>query len=250
MSVALGSSSIRTASAAAASSSRSALNPANGSTRAFSASASAAAKPRKQRNSNDPMALRKMGKFNYDDVPTLGHLILQRKRETLQLLRTIEFEIPKLAGMRQAYKPPTTAQCVQYRFQHYQGEKHPASRKVVLNVSVDALANAGAVKDEKSRHKLLLLAGSRFHPTATPATSQEQPKGDIKISCELFPNERQNMKWCSDTLDALIKEANVRTPDVDALPLDPRASLIRQDKKRHYLRADRPTLKHFPKHWL
>lgn len=229
-----------TANAAAASSS-SAI-------RSFSVSARVSAKPRKQRNADDPMALRKMAKFNYDDVPTLGHAILARKREMLQLMRTVEFEIPKLSQFRQAYKPPSSAQYVQYRFQHYQGEHHPASRKVVLSVDVDALAQAGAVKDAKSRHKLLLLAGSRFHPKVKEEGKRDQ--GVIKISCELFPNERQNMKWCSDALDALVKEANVRTEEVDELPLDARSSLIRQDKKRHYLRDDRPTLKDFPKQWL
>lgn len=193
------------------------------------------------------MSLRKMPKFNYDDVPTLGHHILQRKREMLQLMRTVEFEIPKLSAFRQDYSPPTDKQYLRFRFQHYQGENHPASRKVVLTVDVDQLAKSGAVKDAKSKHKLLLLAGNRFHPKGTDAAGD---KGEIKISCELFPNERQNMKWCSDTLDALVKEANVRTNEVDQLPLDPRPSLIRQDKKRHYLRADRPTLKHFPKQWL
>uniref|UniRef100_V5EL45 Likely mitochondrial ribosomal protein Rsm24p n=2 Tax=Kalmanozyma brasiliensis (strain GHG001) TaxID=1365824 RepID=V5EL45_KALBG len=195
----------------------------------------------------DPMALRKMGKFNYDDVPTLGHAILQRKREVLQLMRTVEFEIPKLSAFRQSYTPPKPSQYLQFRFQHYQGENHPASRKVVLNVDVDELVKAGAVKDAKSKHKLLLLAGTRFQPKSLQG---EGDKGEIKISCELFPNERQNMKWCSDTLDALVKEANVRTKEVDELPLDLRSALIRQDKKRHYLRTDRPSLKDFPKEWL
>ena len=237
-------SSLRTAtstSATVASSSSSAA------VRAFSVSARVSAKPRKQRNAADPMALRKMPKFNYDDVPTLGHAILQRKREMLQLMRTVEFEIPKLSAFRQDYVPPKEQQYLAFRFQHYQGENHPASRKVVLRVNVDDLVKGGAVKDAKSKHKLLLLAGSRFHPKGKDASGD---KGEIKISCELFPNERQNMKWCSDTLDALVKEANVRTKEVDELPLDPRSNLIREDKKRHYLRADRPTLKDFPKQWL
>ena len=37
----------------------------------------------------------------------------------------------------------------------------------------------------------------------------EKGKGWIKIGCETFPLERQNMKWCSDVLDKLIAEANV-----------------------------------------
>lgn len=194
------------------------------------------------------MSLRRMPKFNYDDVPSLGHQILQRKRELLKVMRTVEFEIPKLAKFRQAYTPPKPEQCLQFRFQHYQGENHPASRKVVLTVNVDELVKVGAVKDTPSKHKLLLLAGSRFHPKSNAAAKQGE--GVIKISCELFPNERQNMKWCSDTLDALVKEANVRTKEVDDLPLDLRPFLVRQDKKRHYLRADRPSLKDFPKEWL
>lgn len=37
----------------------------------------------------------------------------------------------------------------------------------------------------------------------------EKGKGWIKIGCETFPLERQNMKWCSDVLDKMISEANV-----------------------------------------
>ncbi|KAJ9478640.1 37S ribosomal protein S24, mitochondrial [Pseudozyma hubeiensis] len=241
-------SSLRTASSVANVASSSSSASSSTTIRAFSVSARASAKPRKQRNVNDPMSLRKMPKFNYDDVPTLGHLILRRKREMLQVMRTVEFEIPKLSSFRQPYTPPKPSQCLQFRFQHYQGENHPVSRKVVLNVNVDDLVKTGAVKDAKSKHKLLLLAGSRFHPRSNDAAKPDQ--GEIKISCELFPNERQNMKRCSDTLDALVKEANVRTKEVDELPLDLRSSMIRQDKKRHYLRADRPSLKDFPKEWL
>lgn len=62
------------------------------------ATASASAKPRKQRQINDPFALRKMQKFQYDDVPTLGHLILQRRRELLKYFRLAEHELPKLEG--------------------------------------------------------------------------------------------------------------------------------------------------------
>ncbi|SJX65954.1 related to RSM24-mitochondrial ribosomal protein of the small subunit [Sporisorium reilianum f. sp. reilianum] len=232
---------------AASSTASAAASTSSSGVRAFSVSARVSAKPRKQRNAEDPMALRNMEAFNYDDVPTLGHAILARKREMLQLMRTVEFEIPKLANFRQNYSPPKASQYLQFRFQHYQGENHPASRKVVLNVDVDALVKAGALKDAKSKHKLLLLAGSRFHPRGA---APKRDQGEIKISCELFPNERQNMKWCSDTLDALVKEANVRTKEVDDLPLDSRSSLVRQDKKRHYLRADRPTLRDFPKQWL
>lgn len=47
---------------------------------------------------NDPFALRNMGKFNYDDIPTLGHLVLDRQRELLGYARVAHHEMPKLLG--------------------------------------------------------------------------------------------------------------------------------------------------------
>ncbi len=82
----------------------------------------------------------------------------------LTLFRTIEFEIPKLSAFRQAYTPPTSKQYLNFRFQHYQGENHPASRKVVLTVNTADLKKAGAVKDDKSPSQACFVAGSRFHP--------------------------------------------------------------------------------------
>ena len=77
--------------------------------RAFHASCSAAAKPRRQRNAADPLALRRTPKFDFDDVPTLGHNILQRKREMLKYLRTLEWEVPKLEG--ELNQNPLHAEC-------------------------------------------------------------------------------------------------------------------------------------------
>ncbi|KAN0059956.1 37S ribosomal protein S24, mitochondrial [Thecaphora frezii] len=227
----------------------------SGTVRGFSSSASASAKPRRQRSLADPMALKKMPKFNYDDVPTLGHQILQRKREMLQYLRTIEFEMPKLEAFRQPYTPPSASQLLRFRFQHYQGEAHPASRKVVLTVPIKPLFASGHLKTPAAQHKFLLLAGQRFrrnHPVRpSPVTgSEEDVDGEVVISCERMPHQRQNMKWCSDTLDSLIAEANAAEPDLSSLPLDPRADLVREAKKRGYARKDKPKLRDFPKHWL
>lgn len=44
------------------------------------------------------MQLRNMGKFQYDDVPTLGHLVLDRQRELLGYARVAQHEMPKLVG--------------------------------------------------------------------------------------------------------------------------------------------------------
>ena len=60
---------------------------------------SALAKPRRQRNRNNPVALNQMKYFAYDDVPTFGHLRLQKQREMLGYYRLLTHELPKLHGM-------------------------------------------------------------------------------------------------------------------------------------------------------
>ncbi len=215
--------------------------------RAFSASATVSAKHASSAMRPIPYPCARCPSSTTTTSPRLAMPFSPASAKCFQLMRTVEFEIPKLSAFRQPYTPPKAAQYLKFRFQHYQGENHPASRKVVLNVDVEELAKSGAVKDAKSKHKLLLLAGSRFKPSRA---EDGEEKGEIKISCELFPNERQNMKWCSDTLDALVKEANVRTDEVDALPLDLRSSLIRQDKKRQLPQGGSTELEGLPKEWL
>lgn len=76
---------------AAASSTRSGV-------RAFSCTAAAHAKPRRANDATDVMGLRKMEEFRHDDIPTLGHRMLQRKRELLHYARLADSEMPKLKG--------------------------------------------------------------------------------------------------------------------------------------------------------
>lgn len=74
------------------------LSKPSSSRRSFTTSTAVQAKPRRQRQVNDPLSLRNMQQFNYDDVPTLGHLFLNRQRELLKYARIVQWELPKLAG--------------------------------------------------------------------------------------------------------------------------------------------------------
>lgn len=72
---------------------------------------------------------------------------------------------------------------------------------------------------QQARHAIKLLAGPRWTPMAPAGSgigrhegSDEQ--GFIKISCEDYPEPGMNLKWISDVLDRLIKEANVRCSTV------------------------------------
>lgn len=66
--------------------------------RCITTTAAVQAKPRRQRQINDPLSLRNMGKFEYDDIPTYGHLYLDRQRELLKYKRILQWELPKLTG--------------------------------------------------------------------------------------------------------------------------------------------------------
>jgi small subunit ribosomal protein S35 len=195
-----------------------------------------------------------MPEFNYDDVPTAGHMLLQRRRQLLTYFRTIEFEVPKLAAFREEYKPPSAKQLLRFRFVHFQGEAHPHSAKVVLTVDVAQLFGSGLLKSAEAKKNFLLLAGTRFNPRdveAAASGNMDAVTGEVKISCDQMPNDRQNMKWCSDTFDKLIHEANnPSAPEISQLPVDLRHYLARQHKKNRQYRAKRATFRDFPKEWL
>lgn len=99
-------------------------------------------------------------------------------------------------AFRKPFRKPSAAQVVKVRHQHYQGEAHPADRKVSLTVPVARLP----LSSDAARHKFRLLAGPRW----------DSDKDELKMACELFPTDRMNEKWCADRLDRLLAEAEVR----------------------------------------
>lgn len=114
------------------------------------------------------------------------------------------------------------------KFTHYQGEAHPDTRKVVLTFHIKDLFNWEVLSTPLSKHKFLLLAGPRWQPpnasfverwnTAlskgenflSDICQKEDDLGSVKIASNSMPHESQNMKWCSDVLDRMVSEANVR----------------------------------------
>ena len=103
--------------------------------------------------------------------------------------------LPPVA-FRKRFLKPLPAQFIKVRYQHYQGEAHPADRKVVISFSTVDLP----LSTDAARHKFKLLAGPRW----------DSEKDEIKIACEMFPTDKMNEKWCSDTLDSMMLEAEVR----------------------------------------
>lgn len=119
---------------------------------------------------------------------------------------------PGSVAFRQRFVKPLPSQVIKVRHQHYQGEEHPASRKVTIECSVAQLP----LSTDAARHKFKLIAGPRWNSETD----------ELKISCERFPSARMNEKWCSDALDRMIKEAEVSYRELGAelspliLPMD------------------------------
>ncbi|GAA5888043.1 hypothetical protein JCM6882_000260 [Rhodosporidiobolus microsporus] len=171
--------------------------------------------------------------------PTI--LKVEKQREVLHYLRLEQFQFKDLLAFRQPFTPPPPTHSLQIRHQHYQGEPHPASRKVTLSARVSALP----LSTPEARHKFKLLAGPRW----TPALAGEKGEdGTFKLACELFPSEKMNEKWCSDTLDRLIAEAENTSDPMTDIPLDPRPARARLAKSRKLKRS--VGLKDFPREWL
>jgi small subunit ribosomal protein S35 len=55
------------------------------------------------------------------------------------------------------------------------------------------------LSSDAARHKFRVLAGQRW----------DSVKDTVKISCERFPSQKMNEKWCSDTIVKLLAESEV-----------------------------------------
>lgn len=154
---------------------------------------------------------------NEFDFPLTRSTIMkvEKRREVLHYLRLEEYQFKDLGALllsapapskpdplsvafRKRFLKPLPSQFIKVRYQHYQGESHPGDRKVVISFSTADLH----LSTDAARHKFKLLAGPRW----------DSDKDEVKIACEMFPTDKMNEKWCSDTLDSMIKEAEVRFP--------------------------------------
>ncbi|CAO1619374.1 unnamed protein product [Sympodiomycopsis kandeliae] len=200
-----------------------------------------------------------------DEIPTIGHLKLNRHRELLKYFRLAVHDFPNLSEFKQAYTPPAEDNILRFRSIHYQGEANTASRKSVLTVDLKDLFSSKYFKDGSNlqKRKFLHLCGTRWIlPTDSSTEVKESynlcgdyskstvPQvGYIKISCERFPLEAQNLKWCSDVFDQLLQESENTSDGIAEQPLDLRSNLIRRAKKNHSGGKHRASIADWPSQW-
>lgn len=133
----------------------------------------------------------------------------------------------KLTEYAEPFRPAPPSAILRFRFTHYQGEEHPGARKVTATVAVKDLFSSGVFSTPLAKHKFLLLAGPRWGAPNSDVVARlndarekgakeldaafaAEDLGMIKISSGDLAHEAQNVKWCSDKIDEMIAEANVR----------------------------------------
>jgi len=198
---------------------------------------------------------------NENDASSAGHVYLMQQRQNLHYLRLIEHEMPKLVAFRKPFVPPTSETPLVVRSMSYGGEEHPVTVKRAVTVAVSQLP----LNNKHAFYKFRLLAGPRWTPTPPKDSGiilgENAEHGYVKISCEDFPEPAMNLKWVSDRLDDLIKEANNERDRFKDIPVDRRHLEGRLAKaKSGKLKRDLaggvgrysspPSIKDFPKSWL
>ena len=144
------------------------------------------------------------------EISSLGHAELQQHREVRAMVRLAAWSMPLLSRLAKPFEPPDqTTQPLRWRYTTYMGDAHPASQKVVVEFSIDDLAEL----NDRQRAKLTKLAGARFNPETRR----------IRMSCESFETQAMNKRYLGDVIGKLMAEAkDLETDSFEDVPLDTR----------------------------
>lgn len=162
--------------------------------------------------------------FEYDDLPSKGHIQLREHRIQREYNRIAAYDLPQLASLAKPYRPlPDSEGVLLFKYNTFLGEDHPAAAKVSVQIGVAKLS-AAARLTELQQHKLKLLAGPRYNPSSDT----------IVISCQKFALQAQNKRSLADTIKKLLAEARNTESDAEYadLPLDTRHMAARARRKK------------------
>lgn len=207
---------------------------------AFSTSSSQAA-PRTEgrdgRRGDNAFDINGIQKFQFDDTTSYGHMILEKKREKLELLQAIERDRSLLerkstalgvdrsmtlmsrSEQRKPFQPPSKDQYLRFTTTidlvtptDASPQKTAHTHKSVVHVPIARLP----LSDDAAIHRFKLLAGPRWIPPKDVVlqreggeTDAEEAHGWFKMSQDSFAEVRLNRQWLMDTMQKLVQEANV-----------------------------------------
>lgn len=168
--------------------------------------------------------------FQWDDLPSAGHLQLEEHRGQRHYTRIAAYELPQLIQYRSEYRRPNKSQ-LPLKFKHFAvvGEDHPSNKKVVLSFKPESSGLKG-----KELHKLKLVAGRRYNMS----------KNLITLASARFPEQAQNKRFLGDLYSRLIQAAKDTSDDFADIPLNPDSSM-KTEKRRFRLYPEHK----FPSEW-
>lgn len=167
--------------------------------------------------------------FEFDDLPSAGHLQLEEHRTYREFVRLAAYTLPQLSEFATEYRAPAKGENLKFKHFTFVGESHPAERKVVLTFSPESTG-----LENKQLHKLKLLAGPRY----------DADRNEIKIASDRFPEQAQNKRYLGHLYSRLVQTAQDASDDFADVPLDQRVT----ERRRAHRRGLYPEHK-FPKEW-
>ncbi|KAJ9128078.1 hypothetical protein QFC24_000369 [Naganishia onofrii] len=188
-------------------------------------------------------------RYQFDDTTSYGHMILERKREKLELLRAVERDRSLLEQQRKSFQPPSQDRCLRFSTTidlvlspDASPRETAHTHKSVVHLPISRLP----LNDAAAIHRFKLLAGPRWIPPKSVVLQQtreaegEEEHGSFKMSQDSFGDVRLNRQWLMDTIQRLIQEANSTTSELakQELPLDLRHVYARLRKKRDQKTGD------------